>query len=129
MTLIINRDILDQFLQLWYVSTLLLPPNFVLPSSSPKTLSFSRNTQTCPNKTMIPNSLTVGPPWNMNITFGTHFRTFPPLGFCEIMFVEREMSLAWRQWKWDSNPFPFSLALGNSSRTTKGKTWGILGNR
>ena len=42
---------LDQFLHLWYVSTLSLSPKFVLPSFSPKTFSFPTYTQTCPSKT------------------------------------------------------------------------------
>ena len=56
------------------------------------------------------------------------FSHIPTFGIWRIMFVKRETSLAWRQWNWGSNPFSFSLMLWNSSRTTKGKTWRILGN-
>jgi len=42
--------------------------------------------------------------------------------------VEGEMFLARRQYNESSNPFSFSLTLGNPSRTTREKAWRILGN-
>ena len=51
------------------------------------------------------------------------------VGFCEIIYVEGEISLARRKWKWGFNPFSFSLTLENPSRAIRGKFLGILGNR
>ena len=45
----------------------------------------------------------------------------------KLMSVEGEIIFAHRQWTGGSNPFSFSLTLGNLSRATREKAWGILG--
>ena len=82
-------------------------------------LIFFAYTQICPCKIMNSNLSTVGSCLNLDTKF--------TIGICEIISTEREMTLAQRQWKWDSNLFSFSLMLGNPNKVNRGKIWGILG--
>jgi len=46
----------------------------------------------------------------------------------KIMFVEGEILIACKQCNESSNPFSFSLTLGNLNIAARGKAWEILEN-